>query len=216
MFLHWLGPVNADRTQFLDEAVALAGHGPGLVSLLPQEVFPFAYGPIGDVRDRDQVINQVVQLRRGLDLLHQLPQVRDDRVAVVGHDYGGMYATILGAVDRDRIRSEVVIAADTTWANWFITFFLSLPPDETGPYAAMLSSLDPINYISHGPRGGILLQYATDDFFIPNSVARQMARQAHPRSTFRTYPGDHELTLPSVRTDRDAFLATTLQLSPAA
>ncbi len=212
MFLHWLGPVNADRTQFLDEAVALAGHGRGLVSLLPQEEFPFAFGPIGDIRDRDQVIKQVVQLRRGLDLLDQMSRVRADRVAVVGHDYGGMYATLLAAVDRGRIHSDVVLAADATWANWFITFFLDLPPSETGPYAASLSSLDPIRYISHGPSGGSLLQYATEDFFIPNDVAGSMAGQAGPNSTFLTYDTDHELALPQVRSDRDAFLVQTLSL----
>src|SRR6266496_508422 len=49
LFLHWLDSApNANRTEFLDEAVALAGSGRGLVSLLPQLDFPFAFGPVGD------------------------------------------------------------------------------------------------------------------------------------------------------------------------
>lgn len=210
MFLHWLGEVNADRNEFLDEAVALAGTGRGVVSLLPDQEFPFAYGPVGDVRDKDSIVKQVIQLRRGLDLLDQLPNVKDDRVAVVGHDYGGMYASIIGAVDRNRLRSEVVIAADATWVNWFITFFIDVPADQVGAYTALLTSLDPTNYLSRKPSGGSLLQYARHDFFIPNSLARTMARKAGANSTFHRYDSDHELALPRVRADRDRFLIASL------
>lgn len=210
MFLHWLGEVNADRTEFLDEAVGLAGHGRGIVSLLPDEVFPFAYGPVGDIRDHDSIVKQVVQLRRGLDLLDQLPYVRSNRIGVVGHDYGGMYASIIGAVDRDRVRSEVVMAADATWVNWFITFFIDVPADQVPAYTATLTPLDPTTYLAHGPAGGSLLQYATDDFFIPNDLARSIGRHAGPHSTFRTYDTDHELALPAVKADRDRFLVGSL------
>lgn len=212
MFMHWLGPVNSDRSQFLGEAVALAGTGRGLVSLLPQLDFPFAYGPVGDVRDKDSVIKQVIQLRRGLDLLTTRHDVKDNRIAVIGHDYGGMYATLLGAVDRRRVHSEVVIAADATFGNWFVKFFLNLTPDAVAPYEAMLDSVDPIHYIAHGPIGGSLLQYGTHDFFIPNDIATEMAAAANPPSKFLTYDVDHELNLPDVMHDRDAFLARSLHV----
>lgn len=212
MFLHWLEtPDVSNRGEFLDEAVALAGGGSHLVSLLPQLTFPFAYGPIGDERDKDSIVKQVIQLRRGLDLLESRTDVDRHRVAVVGHDYGGMYASLMSAVDRDRVRSAVVMAADATFANWFVTFFLDLPPDAVAPYRALFTSVDPINYVGHSPDGGILLQYATDDFFIPNDVAGQIAAAAGSPKVVRNYAADHSLDVPAARADRDAFLARTLR-----
>ena len=76
----------------------MAGHGPGyLVSLLPDEVFPFAYGPVGDVRDRDSIIKQDdPAASRAGPPRNPLPNVKAQRtIAVVGHDYGGVDASII-------------------------------------------------------------------------------------------------------------------------
>lgn len=216
MFLHWLdGAADSNRGEFLREAVSLA-EGPGhAVSLLPQLKFPFAYGPVGDVRDRDSVIKQVIQLRRGLDLLDSRKDVDPSRVAVVGHDYGAMYATMLAAVDRSRVRALVVMAADATMSNWFVTFFLDLPADRVGPYRRMLSSVDPIHYLGHGPQR-MLLQYATDDVYIPHAVAQRMRDAAGPTATFLEYDTDHELHVPAAQADRDAFVWRALNPASSA
>src|SRR3954454_15134844 len=108
--------------------------------------FPSGYFPVGDVRDRDSIVKQVIQLRRGLDLLDARADVDPHRIAVVGHDYGAMYATLVSAVDRSRIRAEVLMAADATMSNWFVKYFLSLPDDEVAPYKHMLRAVDPIHY----------------------------------------------------------------------
>src|SRR4051794_867464 len=39
LFLHWLGQLHNDRTEYLGEAVTLAGQG--VVSVLPQGTFPW-------------------------------------------------------------------------------------------------------------------------------------------------------------------------------
>ncbi len=206
IFLHWLdGAADSNRGEFLREAISLA-EGPGhTVSLLPQLTFPFYYGPVGDVRDRDSVIKQVVQLRRGLDLLDARGDVDPTRIAVVGHDYGAMYGSMLAAVDRSRVHALVLMAADATMANWFVTYFLDLPPEQVGPYTRMLSTVDPVRYLGHEP-ARVLLQYATDDIYIPASVASRMHRAAGPTSTYLTYDTDHQLALPQAQTDRDAFI----------
>jgi pimeloyl-ACP methyl ester carboxylesterase len=211
MFLHWLDTAaDSNRGEFLAEAVSLASGKHPLVSLLPQLTFPFDYGPVGDVRDRDSVIKQVVQLRRGLDLLVARADVDRSRVAVVGHDYGAMFASLLSAVDRSRVRSTVVMAADATMANWFVEFFLDLPADQVAAYTALLSTVDPVAFIGHAPQR-LLLQYATDDFFIPLTVAHQMRDAAGPGATFRTYAVDHSMDVPAALQDRDAFLRNTLR-----
>lgn len=207
MFLHWLGEPHGDRSQFLDEAVRFAEERPGRVSLLPQLDFPFAQRPVGDARDKDSVVKQVIQLRRGLDLLQQRPDATRGNLVLVGHDYGGMYAALLGAVDRPRVRQQVVIAADATFDHWFVRFFLDLPDAEVPAYAAMLDSVDPIHYLARGPRGGTLLQYANRDFYVPGEVADLVAGTARPRARRLSYESDHELVVPEARADRAALLA---------
>jgi pimeloyl-ACP methyl ester carboxylesterase len=210
LFLHWLDtPEESTRGEFLDEAESLAAGPDHVVSLLPQLTFPFAYGPVGDVRDRDSIIKQVVQLRRGLDLLDARDDVSTHRVAVVGHDYGAMYASLLSAVDRSRVRSEVIMAADATMSHWFVKYFLALPDDQVAPYKRMLRAVDPIHYIGHGA-DRLLLQYATNDFYIPMSVAQRMHTRAGAGAHFRTYDIDHSLRTPAAQTDRDAFLHKTI------
>ena len=209
LWLHWLGEEHADRTDFLDEAVHLAGSA-GLVSLLPQQVFPFRYGPVGDSRDRDAIIKQVIQLRRGLDLLDQRRNVDPKRVALVGHDYGGMSGSIVASVDRARLHSAVLVAIDSTWSNWFVKFFLDLPQEQVVPYMALFDSLEPTAYLDHLPRGGLLFQFATNDFYIPNGVADQITGSTATPHVVRKYDTDHAMEIAAVEHDRDAFLIKTL------
>jgi pimeloyl-ACP methyl ester carboxylesterase len=210
MFLHWLdGPTDSNRGEFLHEAISLAEGPRHVVSLLPQLTFPFSYGPVGDVRDKDAVVKQVVQLRRGLDLLDARSDVDPNRVAVVGHDYGAMYGAIVAAVDRDRVRADVILAADATMANWFVTYFLDLPAEQVAPYEQMLAGVDPIRYLGHAPRQ-VLLQYATEDIYIPHGVAERMHRAAGPSATFLTYDTGHALQVPAAQIDRDSFVERAL------
>jgi pimeloyl-ACP methyl ester carboxylesterase len=210
LFLHWLDtPRDSTRQEFLHEAIALASGRRHVVSLLPQLVFPYTHFPVGDARDRTSIVDQAVQLRRGIDLLDDRPDVDQHRVAVVGHDYGAMYASLLGVVDRWRVHALVLMAADATWANWFLTFFLDLPVDQVAAYTAALAPLDPRRALPHEP-ATLLLQYAADDFFIPATVRAQIFAAAGPAAMTRTYDSDHSLLIPAARDDRDRFLTAAL------
>jgi hypothetical protein len=59
-----------NRTEFLPDGIALAKDG--VVSLLPQGLFPWEEDVTKDAQeDQDRAVAQIVQLRRGLDLLQQ-------------------------------------------------------------------------------------------------------------------------------------------------
>jgi hypothetical protein len=84
LWAHWYGEeANTNRTEFLPDAVALAKDG--VVSLLPQGYFPWE-ADVSEVaaEDRQLAIEQIVQLRRGLDLLQQ--EAADVPLGFVGHD----------------------------------------------------------------------------------------------------------------------------------
>ena len=124
LFLHWLGEINNDRSEYLTEAITLAGQG--VVSVLPQGYFPWVPNPDGTTGDVTLVENQVAAMR---------PRARppgvgegcrqDSRIALVGHDYGAMYGSILADSDH-RVSAMVLEAPDALMGNWFAQFWLQL------------------------------------------------------------------------------------------
>jgi hypothetical protein len=216
LFLHWFEPGNptSSRLEFLEEAVALAGRG--TVSLLPDLTYPWAGDPVGDRTDLVAVARQTIQARRGLDLLHDRRDVDGRRIAVVGHDYGGMYGLIIGSLDRHRVRTAIAINVDATFSNWFLQFWLGFEGEAATAYQRLLEPVDPIRFVPTGPRGGVLYQFSVPDFFVPDSTARALFAATSQPKDQRLYPGaTHELPEPQARADRAAWLAGRLDLPPA-
>lgn len=100
-----------NRKQFLDEAIALAPTG--VVSLLTD-------GPVarpGYVADNmplsekqaAETLQQVIDMRRGVDLLLARKDVDPKRLAYVGHSYNASIGAILSGVDR-RFKAFVLMA----------------------------------------------------------------------------------------------------------
>jgi pimeloyl-ACP methyl ester carboxylesterase len=213
LYLHWFHPGDptSSRLEFVEEAVGLAGRG--TVSLLPDLTFPWNGDPVGDATDLRVIVDQTIQVRRGLDLLQDRRDVDSRRIAVVGHDYGGMYGLLVAAVDRHRVRTAIAVNVDATFCNWFLQFWLGFEGDAATAYQRLLEPVDPIRYVPFGPRGGTLFQFSVPDFFIPDSTARTLfAAASHPKDQ-RLYPGaPHKLDAPEARADRVAWLAPRLSL----
>ena len=208
LFLHWLGQIHNDRTEYLGEAVGLAHRG--VVSVLPQGYFPWVPNPDGTKHDATLVEKQVAAMERALNKLANIRGVDTKRIAVVGHDYGAMYGSLLA--DRDhRVSALVLEAPDSLWGNWFATYWLGLTGQARADYYALFAGLDPIEHTSRLGRH-VLFQWAGDDVFIPSDV-RDAFAQASPRAKVQLYDGaDHQLT-DSALVDRDRFLAHQLDLN---
>lgn len=89
LFMHGLGAGWGNREEFLNEAVSLAHQG--VVSVLPAGLFPWIVTHEGTgPGDQTNVIDQVIELRRSLDLLLMQPGVDPQHIAFVGHDYGAI------------------------------------------------------------------------------------------------------------------------------
>lgn len=192
LFLHWFetGRSTQNRGEFLAEAVELAAHG--VVSVLPQLTFPWTGDPVGDGRDRANVLAQYEAVRRAYRLLVAQPGVDRDRVAVVGHDYGGMYGALLAHAE-PRVRTGVFLAIDATWANWFDTFWLRLPEDAKPAYRALFAGLDPVESCARlGSHA--FLQWGDGDRFVP-AATRDLFTAGCPAAKSTVYPrADHFLT----------------------
>jgi dienelactone hydrolase len=108
---YWQNSAFFNRKEFLDEAVALA-HA-GVVSLLPT-------GPgarAGHVQDKDplndlqvtELVQAVIDMRRGADLLLARKDVDRERLGYVGHSYNATLGGFLSGLDK-RFKAFVLMA----------------------------------------------------------------------------------------------------------
>jgi dienelactone hydrolase len=112
---YWQNSSMRNRKEFLDEAIALAPAG--VVSLLTD-------GPIarpGHVESKDplderialEFLQQVIDMRRGADLLLARRDVDPKRLAFVGHSYNAGVGALLSGLDR-RFKTFVLMAGSTS------------------------------------------------------------------------------------------------------
>jgi dienelactone hydrolase len=208
LFVHWLGQIHSDRSEFLAEATELAPRG--AVSLLPQGTFPWEVAPTGNRGDVAAIKQQLAVFRASLNWLIARRYVDRSRIAVVGHDYGAMYGALLANTD-PLVRAAVLATPDATWGHWFVKYWLGYTGQRAARYDARFASLQPVRHVSRlGKRE--LFQWAGKDVFVSASVRKRFARHA-PLARVDFYPtSDHQLT-DVAQADRDSFLAHELGLA---
>lgn len=207
LWAHWYGEApNSDRSEFLPDALALAADG--VVSLLPQGMFPWQERLTGNVdEDRQLAVDQVVQLRRALDVLGE--ETRSDLpIGFVGHDYGAMFGTLLVADKRPE--TYVLMAPDATFANWFVKYLLGGRGSAT-EYQEAFAPLDPVGYVGEAAPASIFFQFAASDKYVPGYIADRLFEAASEPKKTEAYGGGHELDA-AARKDRFAWLAAELGL----
>jgi dienelactone hydrolase len=205
LYLHWFEPPAStqNRTEFLSEAIALAGRG--AVAVLPQLTFPWEGDPVGDATDRTKVTNQLAAIEAAYQTLLRQEGVDQQRTAVIGHDYGAMYASLLGK----QVHAMVFMAGDATWANWFDTFWLGLPADQTVAYRKVFAGLDPVDNVAKA--NDVYFQWAGRDIFVTPEV-RAAFSAAKPSAKVSLYEkADHFLNQPA-KDDRLTWVSSELGL----
>jgi dienelactone hydrolase len=209
LWLHWLetGSPTSNRTEFLEEARELARSG--VVSLLVQGTFPWNERPASLAHDLAAVEADVRMLRGGLDLLAAQPGVDGTRIVAVGHDFGGMYASVVFGTD-ERLSGLVVMAPTARWGDWFLRYWPIADAEEE--YLAAMGPVDPVTWLAEADGRPILLQFGSDDQYVPEQVAAEISAAAGDSSRTLTYDAGHDLDDEAARADRDAWLAEQLRL----
>lgn len=211
LWVHWLGePATTNRTEFLDEAVALGAHG--VVSLLIDTMWarPHWYRDRVLNEDYEDGLAQVTAIRRALDFLQQAPEARELPLAIVGHDYGGMYATV-AAAQEPRAKTCVLIACTPSLLDW--AFFIR-KPESMDDYLRENAPLDLRTHLAAIKNASILFQFAEHDKYVPLAKAQDFFAAATGPKQMIVYGGaDHDMTAPAtIRTDRTAWLLRELGL----
>lgn len=216
---YWGNSAVRNRKEFLDEAVALAQAG--VVSLLTD-------GPIarpGHLENNEplneqkiaNLVQQVTDMRRGVDLLLARKEVDPKRIAYVGHSYNAGVGAILSGVER-RFKAFVLMAGTmsdevTMKTPEYQQYRQKVGPEKFDAYVTKYSWTDEAKYVSHAAPAVVFLQYATQEQFITPERARLYAAVVSEPKRFKLYEAPHALNA-KARRDRIAFLTEQLKLKP--
>jgi dienelactone hydrolase len=216
---YWRNSDMRNRKQFLDEAVALAPTG--VVSLLTDgPVARPGYTP-NNAQLADQhvaeLVQQVIDMRRGVDLLLGLKYVDPKRLAFVGHSYNASVGAILSGVDR-RFKALVLMAGTMSdevdlKSGAYDDFRKEVGPEKFDAFMAKHAYADQGKYVSHAAPAFVFLQYATQEDFMTPDRAREYEKVVSEPKRFKLYEAPHALNA-EARRDRIAFLAEQLKLKP--
>jgi len=152
--------------------------------------------------DFGQAIQQVIELRRAMDLLLAQPGVDSQRIAYVGHDFGAMYGVLMGAVDQ-RAKTYVLMSGTPHFIDWFL---YARQPKDLATYRAQIAPLDPVKFVAQLAPAPVFFQFAAHDQFVPAAAAAEFYGAALPRKQEATYDAGHDLHTPEVAADRVTWL----------
>jgi dienelactone hydrolase len=216
---YWSNSEFFNRKEFLEEAVVLA-HA-GVVSLL-------STGPgarAGHVQDEDplseqgvtDLIQSIVDMRRGADLLLSRKDVDPRRLAYVGHSYNAAVGAFLSGVDK-RFKAFVLMAGGLSdevdmKSEQYKQFRQKVGPEKMDAFAAKYAWLDAGKFVSHAAPATVFLQYATQEDFLTPARAKEYASIVSEPKQFKLYDAPHALDA-GARRDRVAFLTEQLKLFP--
>ncbi len=221
-FVHW---GQGDRTEFLSEALVYAKGG--AVSLLidaPYRRPDYKQGPsfIDDPQaDRDLYVQLVIDARRGLDLLLSRPDVDPARVAYVGHSLGATWGGALAGVER-RVVAYVLMGGlpsitDFSGESAFARDVRErYKPEQIERYAALVSPINPENFVGRARGARLFFQFARWDRYISRDAASRYVGAASRPKIERTYNTSHEFNDLNSWCDRNAWIVEALRQTGAA
>jgi pimeloyl-ACP methyl ester carboxylesterase len=213
LYVHWYEPQSHDsnRSQFVEEAKQLARHG--TTSLLVETMWsdPDFFLKRTQAEDIQNSIEEVMNLRRAMDLLLAQERVEARRFALVGHDFGGMYGVLAGSLDQ-RPTHYVVMAATPRFPDWYL-YAPKLEGDARDAFIRQFSPFDPITHIPNLSPAPVLFQFGTDDPHVPKERAEEFFHAAQGPKKMCWYESGHGLN-EQAALDRGYWLKDKLGLDP--
>jgi dienelactone hydrolase len=226
LFGHWMmsGSPMKNRNEFLDEAVLLAHAGAASLLIDAPYVRPGFVGEKDELREAAQssevARQQVIDFRRGLDMLIARPDVDRTRIAYVGHSFDAHVGGILAGVEK-RIGTFVLMAG-----SFAVEEYVFDPEnEEMRKVRARIGEAklrehfrnhawdDPIYFVSHSAPAAVFLQFGSQDKPITEKMARRYFSLFGKPKQIAFYEAGHALNAPA-RSDRVKWLVKRLSLKP--
>ncbi len=224
LFGHWMMPGSPmkSRKEFLDEAVLLARSGAASLLIDAPQVRP------GFVEDEEPTSpqsifaaqQQVIDFRRGLDLLLARPDIDPKRIAYVGHSFDAHVGGILTGVEK-RIQSFVLMAGSFASEEYvmdpenqeMLKLRKQMGEDKIKDFLTKYAWDDPVHYVGHSAPAFVFLQFGNRDEPIPEKLARHYYHLFGSPKKIAFYDAGHSLNS-TARRDRVQWLVERLGLKP--
>lgn len=219
---HWMMPnsPSANRGEFLEEAIVLAQAG--VVSLMSDAPmvrpgFKPDADPLGP-QAAEVTRQEVLDLRRGLDLLLARPDVDPKRVAYVGHSFGASCGAILDAVD-GRPAAFVFMGSPVAQSDMLMSdlpmiveFRKKVGDEKIKAYLDKYGWSDPGEYAAYFGPSPALFQYATHDEFMTVPMEQKYFDMSKGPKEIKFYEATHSLNA-QARRDRYEWLEKQIGLA---
>ncbi len=211
LYVHWYEPESIDshRTQFEEEAKEMASLGAACISIETLWSDRDFFLKRTQEDDMQNSMEEVVNLRRAMDLLLSQPGVDPTRFACVGHDFGGMYGVLAGSLD-GRPTHYVIMASTPRFPDWYL-YLPKLEGEARQAFISQMAEIDPITHVPNLSPAKIFFQFATDDFHVPKERAQEFFEAAKEPRELKWYEAKHGLNEAATE-DRKSWLKQSLGL----
>ena len=198
-----------DSRQMIVQATWLAGRG--AVALAIDS--PFARNPnrqlpqgVPGLRaESDLIAQNVVELRRAVDVLTEEGDADAERIAFVGFSGGARTGAIL-AGNEDRIRAYVLMSAGSPPVAEIVK---AVPVEARVDVEEILTGVDPLVHIRKAEPAKLLFLNGRRDQVVPRAALNALYRNASEPKEIRWYATTHE---PTVAVYRDMLAWLTKEL----
>jgi dienelactone hydrolase len=163
------------------------------------------------------LIQQIVDMRRGADLLLARPDIDSKRLAYVGHSYNATVGGFVSGIDK-RFVAFVLMAGGLSdeldlKSKEVQDYRHKVGAEKFDAFQAKYAWLDPGKFVSHAAPVVVFLQYGSQEKFLNPDRARAYAAIVSDPKRFKLYDAPHALNA-EARRDRVAFLTEQLKLKP--
>lgn len=211
LYVHWYEPesITSHRSQFEEESLEMARSGAVCVSIETLWSDRDFFLKRTQAEDFQNSVEEVVNIRRAMDLILSQPGVDANRFAYVGHDFGGMYGVVAGSLDR-RPTHYVIMAATPRFPDWYL-YLPKLEDEARATFIQQMAEIDPIVHVQNLAPADVFFQFATDDFHVPKERAEEFFAAAQDPKEMKWYEAGHGLN-EDATLDRKAWLKEKLGL----
>lgn len=147
-------------------------------------------------QDREEQIQLIIDLRRGVDLLTSLRDVDPDRIAYVGSSYGAAMGGLLAGVE-DRIKAYALtmgiggLVARARTIDSPTGPLQRLTEEQRERWLSAMEPIEPINHIGNAAPAALLFQSGRRDLRIPQESATQFQQAGSEPKEIKWYDSGH-------------------------
>ena len=209
IFLHWLDSAShGDRNEFLDEAVQLANES--VISVLLQGSFPWNVAPQDADHDLEAIQEEIAGIQDGIAVLESFGLGKNSKIAYIGHDYGALFG-INFVAQTERVSAAAFMTPTMRFSDWNVAYWLTaLTAGERIAYDQKLVQSEPFACIEKINHAKILLQFGSQDIYVADSTAAQLAQLAGATAETKKYDAGHGLN-DNAKGDRVEWVLAQLQ-----